>query len=115
MSGAPISGKGRDGITLAIAGKKSELGLLCRQFHVVKLELFGSATGTSFDPERSDIDFLVEFEALMPREYAAAFFEFKEELERLFGRSVDLVVSSAIRNSYFRQSVEQSKTLLYAA
>jgi hypothetical protein len=28
---------------------------------------------------------------------------------------VDLVVDSAIRNRYFRQSVDQTKTLLYAA
>jgi predicted nucleotidyltransferase len=38
-----------------------------------------------------------------------------ESLEQLFGRSVDLVVTSAIKNSYFRESVERSKALLYAA
>ena len=30
-------------------------------------------------------------------------------------RPVDLVVASAIKNPYFRQSVEQTKALLYAA
>ena len=99
----------------AISGKHADLAMLCRQFRVRTLELFGSAAGNTFDPEHSDLDFLVEFEPLAPAEYAAAFFGFKESLERLFSRSVDLVVASAIRNPYFRQSVEQSKALLYAA
>ncbi len=70
---------------------------------------------TSFDSDCSDLDFLVEFEPLAPSAYAAAFFGFKEALEGLFGHSVDLVISSAVRNPYFRQSIEQSKALLYAA
>jgi len=38
-----------------------------------------------------------------------------ESLEQLFGRPVDLVVDSAVKNLYFRESVSRSKTLLYAA
>ena len=38
-----------------------------------------------------------------------------EALEQLFQRPVDLVVESAIKNPYFRESVERSKALLYAA
>lgn len=99
----------------AIAARQADLAKLCRQFHVRRLDLFGSALGSGFDPERSDLDLLVEFEPLPAADYAAAFFGFQEALEHLFGRHVDLVVASAIRNPYFRQSVEQSKTLLYAA
>ena len=66
-------------------------------------------------PNQSDRDFLVEFEPLTAEAYAAAFFEFNEALELLSGRSVDLVVPSAIRNPYFRQRVEQKKALLNAA
>ena len=33
----------------------------------------------------------------------------------MFHRPVDLVVDSAISNRYFRESVDQTKTLLYAA
>ncbi len=94
---------------------RAELIQLCRQFHIRQLELFGAALGDAYDPERSDLDFLVEFEAMPDGGYAAAFFGFKESLEQLFGRPVDLVVGSAIRNPYFRQSIEQSKALLYAA
>ena len=36
---------------------------LCVRFRVRSLVAFGSATGDEFDPGRSDVDFLVEFDA----------------------------------------------------
>ncbi len=39
----------------------------------------------------------------------------REELEALFARPVDLVTPPGLANRYFRQRVEQEKTLLYAA
>ena len=98
-----------------VAARHSELSKLCREFHILRLELFGSALSSTFDSAHSDLDFLVEFQPLQPGDYATAFFSFKEALERLFERPVDLVVASAIRNPYFRRSIEQSKALLYAA
>jgi len=98
-----------------IQARRPEMLELCRRFHVRRLEIFGSALNGSFDPEHSDLDLLVEFEPLAAGDYANAFFQFKEALEELFGRPVDLIVPSAIRNPYFRQSIEQSKALLYAA
>jgi predicted nucleotidyltransferase len=38
---------------------------------VRRLSLFGSATDERFDPERSDVDVLVEFEKMKPSEHAA--------------------------------------------
>ena len=32
-----------------------------REFGVVRLEIFGSACSNAFDPDQSDVDFLVEF------------------------------------------------------
>ena len=45
----------------AIQLRREELWALCRRFHVRRLDLFGSAARGDFDPERSDLDFLVEF------------------------------------------------------
>lgn len=92
-----------------------EVSELCRRYSVSSLSLFGSAARDDFDPELSDYDFLVDFQTLPPGQYADTYFGLLEALERLLGRPVDLVVNSAIKNPYFRQSVEQTKALLYAA
>lgn len=88
---------------------------LCRRHGVQRLELFGSAATGRDDPACSDLDFLVEFEPIPDGRYADAYFDVLEGLEAMFGRPVDLVVASAIRNRYFRESVDRTKTLLYAA
>jgi len=98
-----------------IASHHSEIEELCRRFHVRRLELFGSAAGDSFDPQRSDVDFLVEFGSLAEGEHADAYFGLRESLAALVSRPVDLVMTSAIRNPYFLQAIEPTRTLLYAA
>ncbi len=89
---------------------------LCREFGVTRLELFGSAATGDFDPERSDIDFIVEY----PPDYEfgpwlTRHFAFQERLQTLLGRSVDLIMASALRSPRFIESVNESRRLLYAA
>lgn len=91
-----------------------EIETLCRRFHVRQLDVFGSAA-TGQRHTGSDFDFLVEFGSLPSGGYADAYFGLREGLEALLGAPVDLVVASAIRNPYFRQSVEASRTRVYAA
>ncbi len=88
---------------------------LCRELGVKRLDLFGSATGDDFDPERSDLDFLVEFGPLPPGCRFDAFFDLREGLESLFERRVDLVTATGIRNPFFRQGVQATRRSLYAA
>ena len=91
-----------------------ELEQLCLRYHVLRLDLFGSANSGNYHGE-SDLDFLVEFQSLPTGEYADAYFGLLEALELLFGHSVDLVIDSAIQNPFFRQRVEETRTQLYAA
>ena len=89
---------------------------LCREYQVTRLELFGSATRADFDPERSDIDILVEFAPgtdLGP--WLTRFFELQDNLEAVLGRKVDLVMANGLRNPYLLRSIAQDRTLLYAA
>lgn len=88
---------------------------LCRRFHVRRIELFGSATRDDFDPERSDLDFLVAFEPDMPGRALDVYFDFKEALEALFQRRVDLVMPDAVINPYMRAEIERTRRALYAA
>ena len=102
-------------MTSLFGQRRAEVEALCRRYHVRRLELFGSAASSPNRLGESDLDFLVEFDPLPTGAYADAYFGLLEALESLSGRAVDLVVASAIKNPYFRQSVERTKTLLYAA
>lgn len=89
---------------------------LCRRFHVERLEIFGSAVGEQFDPDRSDLDFLVRF----PPGYdfgpwMSRLQEFEEELVALFQRPVDVVLDSALCNPWFRREAQKTRTLIYDA
>ncbi len=98
-----------------IARHHDELRILCRRFYVRRLDLFGSAARDDFDPDRSDIDFLVEFDRSAPGNPFDTYFGFKEALEELFGRPVDLVEAGAVRNPYLKASIEQSRQNVYVA
>lgn len=99
----------------AIAQHADELTRLCAKYDVLRLEVFGSAASGAYRPGDSDLDFLVEFRPLSPGAYADAYFGLLAALERLFGCSVDLVVAKAIKNPYFLESVNQTRTLVYEA
>jgi len=94
--------------------RRAELEALCRRLGVHKLEIFGSAATGGCQSRPEDLDFLVEFESPTSPGYADRYFELLESLEALFGQPVDLVVPSAIKNPYFRESVEKTRTVLYA-
>ena len=91
-----------------IRDRRAELGAVCRRHRVRRLELFGSAATDR--PAIDDLDFLVEFEALDPDTYADAYFGLLEDLEQLFGRSVDLVMTSAVTNPYFLEDIARHRT-----
>ena len=99
----------------AVQNNRGAVEALCRRYRVRRLELFGSAVGKQFDHETSDLDFLVDFEELKPEQYADTYFGLLEGLRELFKRNVDLVMVSAVKNPYFLESIERSRTLLYAA
>lgn len=90
------------------------IAAVCERFGVRRLSVFGSAVTGDFAPERSDVDFLVEFDPDLDERFDA-YFGLKEELEGLLGRPVDLVMPKALDNPFFAASVERSRQELYAA
>jgi uncharacterized protein len=94
-----------------IQNSLSQIHELCRKYNVRKLELFGSATNGQFN-EKSDVDFLVEFEPLKPGTNADTYFGLLFGLEDLLRRKVDLVETRAVKNPYFLAEIEpQRKTI----
>ena len=92
-----------------------ELAALCRRYRVRRLAAFGSILRDDFDPERSDADFLVEFEPISAAEEMKNYFALREDLISRLGRSVDLVEDGAIRNPYILQKIRDQQKVLYAA
>jgi len=85
---------------------------LCVKYNVLKLYIFGSMLGDKFR-EDSDIDFLVTFDKVDLEEYADNYFDFKFSLADLFNRKIDLLEEKVIKNPYLKQSIDNTKELLY--
>lgn len=98
----------------SLALDSAAIAAVCRAHGVQRLQLFGSAVSDRFDPSRSDADLLVEFVAEVPDPFDA-YFGLKEDLERLLGRDVDLVMVDAVRNPHFAASALAEAEELYAA
>jgi predicted nucleotidyltransferase len=89
-----------------------DLKLLCVMHNVESMYIFGSALNTSFNP-KSDIDLLVKFKSIDLSKYFDNYLDFKEKLEKLFGRNVDLVEEQTLRNPILIKSINKSKELIY--
>jgi predicted nucleotidyltransferase len=103
-------------LPVVVAEHLEEIRALCREFGVLRLEVFGSALTTRFDSETSDIDFLVEYPPghnLGP--WMTHHFALKERLAEILGRPVDLVMIHAIRKPRFVEAIHDNRRLLYAA
>jgi uncharacterized protein with HEPN domain/predicted nucleotidyltransferase len=93
-----------------IDSKRAELEALCAKYRVQRLQPFGSVVSGQFDPATSDLDFLVEFQPASAISMDR-FFGLKEDLEHLFGRSVDLVDPDKVRNPYFLRAIHDPQAV----
>lgn len=88
------------------------LNQLCKEHKVKELYIFGSILTQKFN-KGSDVDFLVQFENIDVLDYFDNYMDFKEKLEILFARQVDLLENQAIRNPVFRKVLDRDKKLVY--
>ena len=63
--------------------------------------------------EASDIDLVVDFQQIDVLDYADNYFDLKFSLEKIFNRPIDLLEEKAIKNPYFRESLNQQRQLVY--
>jgi predicted nucleotidyltransferase len=96
-----------------IAKNKQRIIDLCKQYEVIRLGLFGSAARGDFDPEKSDLDFLVLFDRRDNPDYTTRYFGLVDDLEALFGRGVDLVTEYQVQSAGFREAVERDLEMIY--
>lgn len=93
--------------------QKKQLEALCTKWQVRELSFFGSVLRDDFSAS-SDVDVLVSF-------YPEAswtvwdLMTMKEELETLFGRTVDLVEKESLRNPWRKHAILTTHEVVYAA
>ncbi|MGP8330192.1 MAG: nucleotidyltransferase family protein [Methanosarcinaceae archaeon] len=91
---------------------QNEINSICQKYHVKSLTIFGSALSDNFN-DSSDIDFLIELDNA--DNGIKRYMNVKFELERLFTRSVDLVMPKAIKNSRIKNYIFSNVKEIYAA
>lgn len=87
---------------------------LCRIHRVKTLAVFGSILTDRFN-DQSDVDLLVDFDTTDHEkwDYVSNYFDFRDALEHILGRKVDLIEEGASRNQFFIANVNRTKRMIY--
>ncbi len=86
---------------------------ICKDLRVKHLDLVGSASRSDFQPDKSDVDLLVEFDGI--DKLFDRYFELKIKLEEQLGRQVDVIQESAVKNPYIKKSLNRDKVRIYGS
>ena len=97
----------------AVQERMPKIIALCKQYEVIRLGLFGSAARGDFDPETSDLDFLVLFDQREGMDYVRRYFGLSRDLESLLGRKVDLITEGSVKTERFQRAIEQDLISIY--
>lgn len=92
---------------------REQIADFCRRWKIRELALFGSVLRDDFRPD-SDVDVLVTFDPDAPWSYWE-WPDMMDELERMFGRKVDLVEKRGVKNPYMRHEILTSREKVYVA
>ena len=99
--------------TVHIDIPKERIAAFCRKWKVKEFSLFGSALRDDFRPD-SDVDVLVELEP----DHGLSLYDWVdmiEELKTVFGREVDMVEITGLKNPFRRHSILTTREVFYAA
>jgi uncharacterized protein len=90
-----------------------DINRICEQHQEEQLFIFGSIKTDNFNDD-SDIDILIHFSPnIVPAEYFENYMDFKEKMESVLNREVDIVEDQAVRNQIFRKILDREKILVY--
>ena len=92
---------------------REQIADFCRRWKIAELALFGSAPREDRRPH-SDVDVLVTFQP----DAGWSLWDLvnmQEELQKVFGREVDLVEPEGLRNPFRRREILKTRRVIYAA
>jgi hypothetical protein len=85
----------------------------CKKWKITEFSLFGSVLREDFCLD-SDIDVLVTFESNAPWSLWDLM-DMRDELQKIFGRSVDLVEKEGLRNPFRRHEILKTHEVVYVS
>lgn len=87
---------------------------LCRKHKVKTLAVFGSILTDRFNDD-SDIDLLVDFEPTNHDtfDYVSNYFGFRDALESILKRKIDLIEEKGLRNRFLISNINRTKQVIY--
>ena len=94
--------------TINIDIPQEKITNFCRERHIRRLSVFGSALGNDFSAD-SDVDVLVEFGP--GHTPGLAFFSMQRDLSKLIGRQVDLNTANDLDPSFRRDVLDQAQVV----
>jgi uncharacterized protein len=86
---------------------------LARAYEVERLEVFGSVMTDRFDPERSDIDFLVQMQERGALDDFRRYVGLEDALRGMLETPLDLILTDALRRESFRSEAAKTRCLVY--
>lgn len=92
---------------------QNQLNAFSRRWKVKELALFGSVLRDDFRPD-SDIDVLIQFTA-DARWSLFDLVTMQDELEKIFGRKVDMIELEGLRNPFRRRSILNNLEVVYGS
>ena len=96
-----------------IALPMERIKAFCEKFGVEEFSLFGSILREDFGPE-SDVDVMLKFKPGRGFTFENTP-DIQDELERIFGRPVDVIEKGRIRNPFRRDAIMNNYRVVYAA
>ena len=97
---------------LSIEDVKEKVNNISRSFKIKKLGVFGSLVRGELT-SKSDIDFIVEFNDDGYNGRCDRYMDLIEELEKIFGRKIDLITYESLNNPVFKATVEKEMKIIY--
>lgn len=91
----------------------SRLRRFCAEKGIRRIRVYGSAVRPDFDPTRSDIDLLIDFQP--GRTPGFAFFALGSELAEILGRTVDVNTEEMLSHHFRDEVLRQAEVLFDAA
>jgi predicted nucleotidyltransferase len=97
-------------VELPIKVDLEKVGAFCRERGIRRMRLFGSVLREDFNPERSDVDVVVEFS---PNAHPGLrFFGYGDELAQILGHKVDFNTPDWL-SKHFREDALRDSVTIY--